>query len=511
MGVGAHTSYAKRKNALETIVPIHPELEEPLAVILGDTFGLIVYQEQIMQIAQKVAGYSLGQADLLRRAMGKKKLSELEKAYGGFREGMIGNGFSEAAVKALWDTILPFADYAFNKSHAAAYGLVSFWTGYLKANYPAEYMAALLTSVGDDKDKAAVYLADCRKMGITVLPPDVNDSEHNFTSVGNDIRFGLGSVRNVGANVVTAIIAARKEKGAYTSFSDYLNKVDAAACGKKAIESLIKAGAFDSLSHPRKGLMVIHSDAVDAVMGTKKAEAVGQFDLFGFGGDEDVSSVFEVKVPDEEWDTKHRLALEREMLGLYVSSHPLNGVEHVLAAQADTQIPSILDGDVKDGAQVTIGGIVASVERRVDKNGMPWAIAKIEDLSGGIDVMFFPQAYTIYGMDLAEDAIVLVKAKVRARDERVQLVANDLAVPDLSAIGVAKPLAVNLPTRMCTPDKVGALKLILTRHPGPSDVHLRLISGRNTTMLKLDDALRVTQSPALMGDLKELLGPSCLG
>lgn len=512
MGMNAHNDYADRKNGRQPIKPIHPELEEPLKDILAETYGLIVYQEQIMFIAQKVASYSMGKADALRKAMGKKKLEVLEAEYKGFHEGMTNNGFSEGAVKALWDTILPFAGYAFNKSHAAGYGLVSFWTAYLKANYPAEYMAGLLTSVGDDKDKAAVYLSDCRRLGITVLPPDVNESEQNFASVGKDIRFGLGAVRNVGANVVASIIQARKEKSKFTDFSDYLNKIDAIAASKKVTESLIKAGGFDSLGHPRKGLMLIHSDAIDAVMATKKAEAMGQFDLFGgLDADESVTSVFNVKVPDEEWESKHRLALEREMLGLYVSGHPLNGVEHVLAAQADTQIPAILEGDIKDGTQVTVGGILASVNRRINKNGLAWASAQLEDLTGGIEVLFFPQAYSVYGMDVVEDAVVLVKARVSVRDDRISLIANDLAVPDLSAVGVAKPLAVTITTRMCTPDKIGELKRVLSRHPGTSDVHIRHVGARDkSTLLKLDERLRVSPSSALMGDLKALLGPSCL-
>ncbi|MEV6280609.1 DNA polymerase III subunit alpha [Nocardia sp. NPDC051832] len=513
MGMNAHNDYADRKNGRQPITPIHPELEEPLADILAETYGLIVYQEQIMFIAQKVASYSMGKADALRKAMGKKKLEVLEAEYKGFREGMMNNGFSEAAVKALWDTILPFAGYAFNKSHAAGYGLVSFWTAYLKANYPAEYMAGLLTSVGDDKDKAAVYLSDCRRLGITVLPPDVNESEMNFASVGADIRFGLGAVRNVGANVVSSIIAARKEKSKFTDFSDYLNKIDAVACTKKVTESLVKAGAFDSLGHPRKGLLLIHSDAIDAVMTTKKAEAIGQFDLFGgVDADDSIASVFNVAVPDDEWETKHKLALEREMLGLYVSGHPLNGVEHVLAAQVDTQIPAILEGDVSDGAQVTIGGILASVNRRINKNGLAWASAQLEDLTGGVEVLFFPQSYSVYGMDVVEDAVVLVKARVSVRDDRISLIANDLVVPDLSAIGVAKPLSVILTTRMCTPDKIGELKRVLSRHPGTSDVHVRHVGSREkTTLMKLGDNLRVSPSSALMGDLKALLGPGCLG
>ena len=372
-------------------------------------------------------------------------------------------------------------------------------------------MAGLLTSVGDDKDKSAIYLADCRKLGITVLPPDVNESRVDFATVGDDIRFGMGSVRNVGANVVASIIKARTEKSKFTDFSDYLGKIDAMACNKKVTESLIKAGAFDSLGHPRKGLMLVHADAIDSVMSTKKAEAIGQFDLFGGAeADESITSVFDVKIPDEEWDSKHRLALEREMLGLYVSGHPLNGVEHILRQQSDTSIAAILEGGVQDGAQVTLGGIIASVDRRVNKNGLTWCIVQLEDLVGGIEVLFFPQAYAVYGMDIAEDAIVLVKARVSIRDDRMSLIGNDLAVPDISAIGVARPLSVSLPLRQCTKDKLSALKQVLTRHPGTSDVHVRLIGGTEISLWKVDDVLRVEPSSALMGDLKALLGPSCL-
>ncbi len=513
MGMNAHNDYADRKNGRQAIKPIHPELEEPLREILAETYGLIVYQEQIMRIAQKVASYSLARADTLRKAMGKKKREVLEKEFEGFSGGMTANGFSAGAIKALWETVLPFADYAFNKSHAAGYGLVSYWTAYLKANYPAEYMAGLLTSVGDDKDKAAVYLADCRKLGITVLPPDVNESGLHFASVGPDIRFGLGAVRNVGANVVASLIETRSGKGKFANFSDYLSKIDMAACNKKVTESLIKAGAFDSLKHARKGLFLVHADAVDSVLGTKKAEAIGQFDLFGGtdGNGADGDPVFTVKVPDDEWDDKHKLGLEREMLGLYVSGHPLNGVAHLLAAQVDTPIPAILDGDIANDAPVRVGGILAGVERRINKSGLPWASAQLEDLTGGVAVLFFPQTYSMYGAEIADDAVVLVNAKVRTQDDRISLIAHELVVPDFSNAQVNRPLAVSLPTRQCTIDKVTALKQVLTRHPGTAQVHLRLISGDRITTLELDQSLRVTPSSALMGDLKALLGPGCLG
>ncbi|PPK67563.1 DNA polymerase III subunit alpha [Actinokineospora auranticolor] len=512
MGAKSHTNYALRKNKQQDITPIHPALAEALEDILGTTYGLIVYQEQVMAIAQKLAGYTLGQADLLRRAMGKKKKEVLDAEYVNFAAGMERNGYPKDAVKTLWDILVPFADYAFNKAHSAAYGLVSYWTAYLKANYPAEYMAGLLTSVRDDKDKAAVYLSECRKMGITVLPPDVNESEKEFAPVGQDIRFGLGAIRNVGANVVDSIIKSRVEKGDFADFSDFLRKVDASACNKKVVESLIKAGAFDSLKHPRKGLFLIHTDAIDAIMETKKAEAIGQFDLFGSGSSDDaadVSSVFDVRVPDDLWETKHQLALEREMLGLYVSGHPLNGVEHILTAQSDTTIAAILEGGIGDGAQVTLGGILASVNRRVNRNGESWASAQLEDLAGGIEVLFFPKTYAVIGMGVLEDAIVLVKARVAKREDRTSLIANDLAVPDLSNAAGA-PFRLSMAATKCTPPLVAQLKDVLGAHPGTTEVHLKLINGPRQTLLRLDDALRVNPSPSLMGDLKALLGPGCL-
>ncbi|MCJ7826894.1 MAG: DNA polymerase III subunit alpha, partial [Demequinaceae bacterium] len=243
MGVNSHTNYALRKNKLQKINPIHPELEEPLREVLGPTYGLIVYQEQVLRVAQIVAGYSLGRADLLRKAMGKKNKEVLDKEFEPFSAGMRERDYSESAITALWEVLVPFADYAFNKAHTAAYGVLSFWTAYLKAHYPTEFMAALLTSVGADKDRTAVYLSECRRMGTTVLPPDVNVSRPNYAAVGEDIRFGLTAVRNVGAGVVDEIIRTREEKGAFTSFLDFLEKVPVSACNKRTIDSLIKAGA----------------------------------------------------------------------------------------------------------------------------------------------------------------------------------------------------------------------------------------------------------------------------
>jgi DNA polymerase-3 subunit alpha len=514
MGANAHNEYADRKNGRKPVVPIHPELADPLADILGDTYGLIVYQEQVMAIAQQLAGYSLGAADLLRRAMGKKKKEILDKEYVPFSGGMRKNGYSDEAIKTLWDILVPFSDYAFNKAHTAGYGLVSYWTAYLKANYPAEYMSALLTSVGDDKDKMAVYLSECRRMGIKVLPPDVNESRGRFAAVGTDIRFGLGAVRNVGVNVVDAIVRCRKEKGAYADFYDFLKKIDAVACNKKTIESLIKAGAFDSMGHARKGLLAVHADAIDAFLDVKRKEAVGQYDLFGsmFGDDEDAGPglIVTPPIPTGEWDKADLLAFEREMLGLYVSDHPLFGVEHVLEKAAERPISALAEeGVVADGAVLTLAGILGGVQRRITKQGRAWASATLEDLSGAVEVLFFPNTYELVGQYIAEDAIVVVKGRVDRRDDQPRLMAMDMSLPDISAPDDVKPVVLALPPARCTPPLVERLKEVLQSHPGSAEVHLRLVNGSRTTLLRLGP-VRVNPTPALMGDLKALLGPGSL-
>jgi len=510
MGANAHNEYADRKNGRKPRVPIHPELAEPLAEILGETYGLIVYQEQVMAIAQQLAGYTLGAADLLRRAMGKKKKEILDKEYVPFSDGMKANGYSARAIKTLWDILVPFSDYAFNRAHTAGYGLVSFWTAYLKANYPAEYMAALLTSVRDDKDKSALYLAECRRMGIKVLPPDVNDSDADFTPRGTDIRFGLAAIRNVGANVVASLEATRTAKGRFGDFSDFLRKVEAVACNKKTVESLCKAGAFDSLGHTRKGLVHVHQEAIDACLDTKRAEAIGQFDLFGLDEAQDAGAlggVFDVAVPVGEWDKAVLLAYEREMLGLYVSDHPLLGVEHVIAAAVDCPVSGLADRE--DGSTVVLGGILSSVTRKVTKKGDSWALVVLEDLEGAVEVMFFPASYQLAAVQLVEDAVVLVRGRVDRREDAPKIIATELIVPDLS-IGPRGPVLVSMPTPRCTPPVVERFKEVLASHPGTTEVHLQLVSAGRTTVVRLDDRLRVTATAGLFADLKALLGPGCL-
>jgi DNA polymerase-3 subunit alpha len=510
MGANSHINYALRKTGQQEIKPIHPELTDDLAEILDPTYGLIVYQEQVQRAAVKLAGYTLGQADMLRKAMGKKNAQVLAKEFVPFQDGMRRNGYSDDAIKTLWDILVPFADYAFNKAHTAAYGLISYWTAYLKANYPAEYMAALLTSVGDDKDKMALYLSECRKMGIKVLPPDVNTSAEAFTPVGADVRFGLGAVRNVGANVVASIVATRAGKGAYTSFVDFLNKCELVVCNKRTIESLIKAGAFDSLGHTRMSLIQHHEAALDAVVGVKRQEANGQLDLFGdavgdTGGDglTGLGFVF----TNQEWTRKQLLAFEREMLGLYVSDHPLAGTERILKANSEQRIADVIDEEIGDRTPVTIAGMISSVQRRMTKQGASWAVAVVEDLDASVEVLFFPKTYELLATHLAEDLVVSVKGHVNKRDQAVSVVASDMRILEITDanLGANPPVILNASADDFVA-KHSDLMQILNAHRGSSRVQVRLRLPQGTKLYALGSEFAVRNDPAFRSDIKGLLG-----
>ncbi len=439
--------------------------------------------------------------------MGKKK-AELDAQQDKFFSGGRAKGYSDEAIKALWEILVPFSDYAFNKSHTAGYGLISYWTAYLKANYPAAYMSALLTSMRDDKDRMAVYLGECRRMGITVLPPDVNSSAADFAPVG-DIRFGLGAIRNVGRNVVACIERAREESGAFTDFFDFLRKVDAIVCNKKVLESLIKGGAFDSLGHSRQGLLTVHAQAVDMVLDVKRAEAVGQFDLFADALDVDGSNaaMMDLPVPTADWDKRERLAFERDMLGLYVSDHPLLGLEHVLAAHAEVKIADIQTGQIEDGAFVTIAGLLSGLTLRTTRAGAPMASANLEDMGGAIDLMIFPQTYAKVSLDLANDAILTVRGRVDRREESPKIIVQDIGVPDVTEAHRG-PVMVSMAAARCTPPIVARLREVLGTHPGTTEVQLRLLNGGRETVLRLDQGLRVSPTASLMGEIKALLGPA---
>jgi len=509
MGANSHTNYALRKNGEQPITPIHAELEEPLKDILDTSYGLIIYQEQVMAIAQKVAGFSLGQADILRRAMGKKKKSELDKQYAGFAQGMKDRGYGEGAIKALWDILLPFSDYAFNKAHSAAYGVVSYWTAYLKAHYPAEYMAALLTSVGDSRDKLALYLNECRRMGIKVLPPDVSESIEYFAAVGDDIRFGLGAVRNVGHSVVEGIIAARSD-GPYTGFHDFLDRVPAHVTNKRTVESLAKAGAFDTMGSTRRALVEIHEQAVEQAVADKRKAANGEvgFDFDSLWDEPEQAS----KVPERpEWTKKDKLAFERDMLGLYVSDHPLAGLEVPLAKHRSTTVNDLVNAeDIPDGEQVTIAGLVTTAQHRVAKSsGNPYGMITIEDFEAEVTVMFMGKTYAEFQPILVQDSILVVRGRVSKRDDGLNIHAQSAFAPDIGSFDDSGPLMLLIPEQRATERVVGDLVDVLERHQGDTEVRLKMHRGRSAKVFEVPKPVRV--SAELFGDLKAILGPQCLG
>ncbi|MDR0435839.1 MAG: DNA polymerase III subunit alpha [Propionibacteriaceae bacterium] len=507
MGQDAHTTYAARKRGEQRVTPIHVEFVDSIGDILEPTYGLIVYQEQVMQIAQRVAGYSMGRADKLRKVMGKKDSVALEAEHEPFVAAMLERNFSREAIDALWEVLVPFASYAFNKSHSVAYAFISYWTAYLKAHYPVEFMAALLESVKGNRDRFTGYLNECRRMGIKVLPPDVNESEQRFAAVGGNIRFGLSAIKGVGEGVVADMLQARREKSQATSFYDFMEKAPASACNKRVVEALIKSGAFDSLGHNRRTLMSIFMEAVDSMTQTKRNEEFGQGDLFGGAASQGGKQYPEITVIDE-WDRRTKLAFEREMLGLQISDHLLAGLDHVLANYRTHTIDQL--SDLADGTKVSVCGQICNPpQRRQSKRGQLYAIIDLDDRHGQVSATVFPGVYEKDSEAVVQDNVVQLSGQVTHRGDIVEIRAKSVAALDLGSLE-DRPFTIALRSTRCTPKVVGELKTILGRHVGASEVLLRLTDGAKATTLRLDESIRVHASDELMSELKALLGPGCV-
>ena len=518
MDMDSHTNYAKRKNGLQKITPIHPEVAEPLKDVLGETYGLIVYQEQVQSAARILAGYSLGKADVLRRAMGKKKPEVLAKEKIPFFKGMQEHGYSKEAAQAVWDVLVPFSGYAFNKAHSAAYGLISYWTAYLKTHYPVEFMAALLQNERTNKDKTALYLGEARRMGIRILPPDVNESVLEYSAVGDVVRFGLGAIRNVGDKAVKDIIAERESsRGRFVNFKDFVKRVSFDALNRRLVESLIKAGAFDSIDPNRRAIWEICGQMIDSVIPIKRKQLEGQFDLFSSIDEDNTDQSFlgdaEVNVPDvEEWDKKTKLNFEREMLGLYVSDHPLSGLSAVLTSLSDMSIAELIDKakTMNDRTQVTLAGLITGVDRRVSKQGNAWAIITLEDMESSIQCMFFSKAYEAAANDFAIDQVAQIRGVVEVRDETVSLCGKYFEIPSLESVD-SRPLNIVLPHMSINKSKLDKLSSILCEHPGCCEVNLAIVDDQgNSKVFVFGDKFRVKRDTSLFAEIKILFGPSCL-
>ncbi|MGD0312308.1 MAG: DNA polymerase III subunit alpha [Acidimicrobiales bacterium] len=533
MAANMHRDYADRKNGRQPVTYLHPDLEE----VLGDTYGLMIYQESVMRVAQKIAGYDLAEADNLRKACGKKIRALIQAEREKFVQGCVATGYDQSLGTDLFDIIEPFADYAFNKSHAYGYGFIAYQTAWLKAHFPVEYLASLLTSVKDNKDKTAVYLGECRALGIEVLVPDVNRSLAEFSADFSDgqgtlgaqgdkpgaITFGLAAVRNVGEGLVGLIVAEREANGPFVDFYDFCQRVDPQVLNKRTLESLIKAGGFDSLGHPRQGLCLVFEEIVDRTLERRREHDAGVVSLFAALETETVgqtSGFADTRVPihDSEFDKTQRLAFEKEMLGLYISDHPLMGLEGSLARLTDCTLAELRDidpessaggfagsGATGEGQIRMVGGVVTELVRRYTKKGDLMATFVLEDLNASIEVFVFPKSMADYGALLDDDAIVVLKARPDLRDDRLKLICMEVHRPELVLDGISD-LRISLPPHTLTDRKVDGLKRLLKEHPGDSPVLLHV----GEKVLRLPAEFNVDSRRGLVGELRVLLGPNAI-
>ncbi|MCU1369279.1 MAG: dnaE [Ilumatobacteraceae bacterium] len=504
MSVNMHNDYADRKNGRKPVDYFDPAAEE----LLGDTYGLMIYQESVMRVSQKFAGFTLAQADNLRKACGKKNKDLMALEREKFERGCTATGYGHLGTP-LFDNIEGFANYAFNKSHSFGYGVVTFQTAYLKAHYPVEYLAALLTSVKTNLDKAAVYLNECRTMKIPVLVPDVNRSMSDFVAATLDdgtevIPFGLSAVRNVGEGLVAKIVEERDANGPFEDFYDFCERVDMTVLNKKLLESLIKAGGFDSVGHPRRGLLAVFEQIVDSTIARRKERDMGVMSLFG--DVEDVGGGFseKAKIPDLHFDKKEQLKFEKEMLGLYVSDHPLMGAEAALRRKADNTIDEL--GELDDGAMRSIGGVITNLQRKWTKKGDLMAVFILEDLQSSIEVMVFPKTMSDIGHKLADDAVIILKGRVDKRDDEAKFIAMDVEIFEGITDG-APPLRLKVSTARLDEQTVSELKRLLERFPGESPVFLHLGESK---VLRLPDQFCVDITGGIAGELMVLLGQGAI-
>ncbi len=521
MSVNMHYDYADRKNHRKPVEYFHEDAEE----VLHDTFGLMIYQESVMRVAQKFAGYSLAEADNLRKACGKKIRELMAKERDAFEAGVEKTGYGTELGPQLFDIIEKFADYAFNKSHTFGYGLITYQTAYLKAHYPVEYLACLLTSVKSNLDKAAIYLADCRAAGIKVLTPDVNRSVMDFDAIEaadapddvslpigspGAITFGLSAVRNVGEGLVEQLLGERTENGAFTSFHDFVERVPEPVLNKRTVESLIKAGGFDRLGHTRRGLLAVFEQIIDTTVVRRRERDKGVMSLFGDWGEADgdgddtggVAGFDErIPIPEIEFDKNDRLRYEKEMLGLYVSDHPLFGVEAALKRKVDQSLVDLQTMD--DGTPVVVGGVITNLARKFTRKGDQMAVFVLEDLESSIEVTIFPRTLLEQGHKLEDDIIVAVKGRLDRRDEsRFGLIGQTITVLAGLSDGPAQPLRLRLPSHALDELKIQRLKRILRDHPGESVVEVDIGQAK---ILRLADEFRVDIDRAV-GEIRMAFG-----
>ena len=478
-----------------------------LKELLEETYGVIVYQEQVMQISNRIAGYSLGDADLLRRAMGKKKLEEMAKQRERFVKGALERGFNQKKVEKIFDLMEQFAGYGFNKSHSAAYAYLAYVTAYLKAHYPVDFMAALLTSETGNTAKVVKYINECREMGIRILPPDVNHSEWSFTPDGEAIRFGLGAVKNVGQSAVEAINAAREQTGRFASLHEFCERVAQGAVNRRMIESLIRSGAMDSLRGNRAQKFVCVEGAMEAGQRAWRDKECGQGGLFG---EVIAEEPHEAPLPDlQEWPDKEKLGAEKELLGFWVTGHPLDRYSDKVSELA-THDTSNVEGLTK-GAEVILCGVLTGVTRKRNKEGKPWAAMTIEDSKGSLEALCFATSYERVAGQVVEDEAVMIRGLVLPEENTAPKISvQDIVALDNARIDLPSVISIRIWLgRNGTADKAQALEEIFRRKPGSTQVRLRLEAPRDFAIL-LDVPAKVRPDREFKAQVEQICGPECI-
>ncbi len=503
---GVVDSFIRRKHGEEEITYLFPELEP----ILKSTYGVCIYQEQVMQIANVIANYSLGEADLLRRAMAKKKAEEMAKQRERFLKGAKENGFDVQKAAELFDILAKFAEYGFNRSHSAAYGLIAYQTAWLKANYRCEYMASLLTADAHNTDKVLLYLEDCHRADIEILPPDINISQREFTVENGKIRFGFSAIKNVGSGAVDAILEAREKDGPFESLVDFCQRIDLRRVNRRVIEALIKSGCFDNLGHTRAAMYEALDDVIQHAQAYQREKKRGQFSLFGGingGSNSSSASQFTYQIPHrDEWLEKQKLLFEKEALGVYLSSHPLARYRNHLPALTSHSIADLQE--YSGNGSVSIAGVFSSITEKVTKKGDRMAFAVFEDLSGSVEVSIFPDTYRKYSEHLESETALLLVGNIERNERGVKLIAKEITPIEQAISARAKKFYIRFSDSSgLSPQQMEVMFQILKKYPGqcPSYISLR-IEDKAETLIALPDELKISPTEKLVEDLERLFG-----
>jgi len=505
LGSGMVDDFIKRMHDPLQIKYDHPALEP----ILKETYGIILYQEQVMQIVSTLAGFSLAKADSLRRAMGKKIPEIMEKEKKSFIDGAAKGNVNARTAEKIWNLIEYFSGYGFNKSHSTAYALISYQTAYLKANYTTEFMAALLTSEKDNTDKIVRYIEESRRIGIQVLPPSVNESYSEFTCLEKDIRFGLTAVKNVGSLAVESIIAAREAKGPFKSLYEFAERIDLRLCNRKVFESLIKCGAFDEFGFKRSQLSSMIDQVLDIGSKTQHDRQKGQLSLLDQMSHSE-SSPAGLSAPNmDEWPEAELLAYEREVLGFYVSAHPLVKYEKVLNTYSSATTLTL--SEMKDQDPVTIGGIVNSIKEVTTKKGDRMAFVALEDLNGRAEIVVFPETFRASINLLKKDALVYIRGKVNLREDIAKVIAEELVPLEQVEKRLTKVISIDLLTAGLDIETLKNIKKVLANHPGQTPVYINFkdAAGRRTVVNSGED-YKVESGAPLFEELGQLVGNNAI-